>query len=406
MSAKHLRILHTSDWHLGHKLTNLNRDTEQEAALDWLIQTIVEEKVDVLIVAGDIFDTYNPSVQAETMYYRFLAELIPTACRHVIITGGNHDSPAKLNAPKPLMDALKIHVVGHATQVPENEVIVFDGLDGKPELVVAAVPFLREQYLPLVEVGQSVDDRRASIRHAVRQHFDRVGEHAASLKLDVPFICMGHLCIGGEEITEEQSRIYLGDAQTMQASDFHPIFDYVALGHIHRAQKLNATGSVRYAGSMVQLSFSEAAQKKVVQIVDFKGGKLHKVTEMEVPLARKLVRIKCAMEQLPIELAKYASVDPAYPTWAEVIIESELPVPQLHQTLMEATEHLSLEILRHSNIARQNQTRHVEQLEQIAHLDPIDIFERKCRQDGYTDDEIIDLMEDFKALRGWMANNA
>jgi DNA repair protein SbcD/Mre11 len=397
-----LRVLHTSDWHLGQKLANLSRDAEQEAALNWLISVIESEKVDVLLVSGDIFDTVTPTVAAEAMYYRFLARLIPTCCRHVVITGGNHDSPAKLNAPKPLMDALKIHVVGQVSAVAEEEVFVFYDAKTEPELVVAAVPFIREQNLTLTEVGQTIEARRGFIRAAIKSHFDLVGAEAARLQFkDVVHICMGHLCIGGEDITEEQNRVYLGDTHTLAASDFHEVFDYVALGHIHRAQKLNKTGSVRYSGSLIPLSFSELGQKKLVWIVDFEQGALASVRDVEVPVTRKLVRIKTTLENLLPELSKHASVDPAYPTWAEVVVESENPVPQLHQTLMQATEQLAIEVLKHSNVTTAVKQNHARELEQISQLRVSDVFRRKAEQMGYSEDELKQMMADFEELHAW-----
>ncbi len=403
--ARKLRILHTSDWHLGQKLSNLSRDKEQEAALEWLIQVITREKVDVLLVSGDVFDTYNPSVQAEAIYYRFLARLVASPCRHVVITGGNHDSAAKLMAPKPLMDALRIQVVGQATGLIEDEVFVFSDDENQTELIVAAVPFLREQNLVLREVGLGTDERRKSLRNAIKAHFQEVAEYIKSLEITkIPVVCMAHLCMGGEEITEEQSRIYLGDSHTLSNADFDELFDYVALGHIHRAQKLDTSGRIRYSGSLIPLSFSEINQKKIVWLVEFDSSKKCQVKELEVPQTRKLVRIKCTLEQLEAELSRHASVDPAYPTWAEVIIESERPVPQLHQMLMQLTEHLSLEILKHSNLALHAPVAHTGQLEQINQLSVQEVFERRCRQKGYSEDEIPSLLADFKELQEWAAN--
>jgi DNA repair protein SbcD/Mre11 len=406
MSRK-LRILHTSDWHLGQKLANLSRDKEHEAALEWLVQTIVKEKVDVLVVSGDVFDTYNPSVQAETIYYKFIAKLVASPCRHIVITGGNHDSPAKLHAPKPLMDALQIHVIGQSSGHVADEVLVFSDEQNEPELIVAAVPFLREQNLALREVGQTIDARRLAIRTSIQSHFNDVAEYIRSLGIsDVPVVCMAHLCVGGEEITEEQSRIYLGDSHTLRQEQFDRLFDYVALGHIHRPQKLEKSGRIRYSGSLIPLSFSEIMHKKVIVLADFIDGALHETKEISVPQTRKLVRIKCSLESLESELGKHASVDPAYPTWAEVVVESERPIPQLHQLLLSLTEQLSLEILKHSNPSQLGNLNQEVVLEQISQLNVIEVFERRCRQKGYPDEDIPELVADFKELQEWMESQA
>ncbi|RME09699.1 MAG: exonuclease subunit SbcD, partial [Bacteroidetes bacterium] len=142
-----MKILHTSDWHLGQKLTGRDRDEEHRLALDWLADFIAQEKVDVLVVAGDVFDIHNPPNSARELYYRFLRKLIQSSVRHVVVIGGNHDSPNMLEAPKELLQLLGIHVVGAATGHVSDEIIELKDADGKVELVVAAVPFLRDQDL-------------------------------------------------------------------------------------------------------------------------------------------------------------------------------------------------------------------------------------------------------------------
>jgi DNA repair protein SbcD/Mre11 len=403
-TKKKLRVLHTSDWHLGQKLTNLSREPEQELALDWLLETIIDQSVDALIVSGDVFDTYHPSVSAETLYYRFLARLYSTPCRHVVIIGGNHDSPARLNAPKPLLNALNMHIVGQISDDIDKEIIVLKDASGQAELVIAAVPFLREQHLAFTETGLQIDERRKGIRTAIQGHFAQVAEAAKSRgATNCPHICMAHLCIGGQEVTEEQSRIYLGDTQTLSSTDFDPIFDYVALGHIHRAQKMNATGTIRYCGSMIPLSFSELEQKKLVYLIDFEESKVAKISEIAVPIYRRLVRIKSSIEEIGAQLKKHSPPSDQLSTWAEVLIESTLPIPQMHQTLQQACQGLNLQILKHSNTASGSKTqRHTEQLEQIEHLDPQEVFERKCLKDGYTQEQMPRLIEGFRELREWM----
>jgi len=106
-----MKILHTSDWHLGQKFLSKDRIDEHQSALDWLRQTIIEQEIDVLLVSGDIFDIGNPPSYARHLYYRFLTSLQGTYCRHVVITGGNHDSPSMLNAPKELLEILNVYVV-------------------------------------------------------------------------------------------------------------------------------------------------------------------------------------------------------------------------------------------------------------------------------------------------------
>ena len=154
-----MKLLHTSDWHLGRSLYDRKRYHEFEAFLDWLIRFIGDEHVGLLLVSGDIFDSTTPSNRAQELYYHFLSRLPATGCRHAVITGGNHDSPTFLDAPKNLLGALNIHVVGAMTENPEDEIIVLKDKNGKNEAIVCAVPFLRDRDLRTVEGGESPEDK-------------------------------------------------------------------------------------------------------------------------------------------------------------------------------------------------------------------------------------------------------
>ncbi|MEO5348018.1 MAG: exonuclease subunit SbcD, partial [Magnetococcus sp. YQC-9] len=118
-----MKICHTSDWHLGHTLRGQRRDIEFSAFLDWLLATLHRERVEALLIAGDLFDSATPTHRAQELYYRFIARVASTGCRHVVVIAGNHDSPTLLDAPKALLSALEIHVIGTALADPRDEVI-------------------------------------------------------------------------------------------------------------------------------------------------------------------------------------------------------------------------------------------------------------------------------------------
>ena len=155
-----MKILHTSDWHLGHKLYGRQRYQEPSDFLNWLLEQIEEQEVDALIVAGDIFDSQTPANQSLEMYYRFLSRTANSCCRHIIIVGGNHDSPTLLNAPRELLHFLNIHVVGRAPENIEEELLVLNDTGGSPELMVLAVPYLRDKDIRLSEAGESIGDKQ------------------------------------------------------------------------------------------------------------------------------------------------------------------------------------------------------------------------------------------------------
>ncbi|NRA49197.1 MAG: exonuclease subunit SbcD, partial [Phaeodactylibacter sp.] len=254
-----MKIIHTSDWHLGQKLLHNDREQEHRLALQWLLETIRKEKADGLIVAGDIFDIGNPPNYARSLYYQFLRNLLNTECRHVVITGGNHDSPAMLNAPRELLQALNVHVIGAAGEGPEDEVVVWKSPEDEIEAVIAAVPFLRDRDLRYSVAGETGLERVAQIKTGIRKHYDRVADHIAGHYdiASVPVICTGHLYASGASASGKQDNIYIGNTENIDAQHFPDLFDYVALGHIHRAQKVGGLEHVRYSGSLIPLSFSE-----------------------------------------------------------------------------------------------------------------------------------------------------
>ena len=148
-----MRVLHTSDWHLGRSLFGQKRYEEFSAFLDWLARTLQEKEVDVLVVSGDIFDSGTPSNRAQRLYYDFLRQVYLSSCRHVVITAGNHDSPSMLGASREILQVLDVHVVGNLPEDPAEEIKVLRDAQGKVALIVCAVPFLRDADMRLVEEG-------------------------------------------------------------------------------------------------------------------------------------------------------------------------------------------------------------------------------------------------------------
>ena len=159
-----MRVLHTSDWHLGRPLFSQKRYEEFSAFLDWLARTLQEKEVDVLVVPGDIFDSGTPSNRAQRLYYDFLRQVYLSPCRHVVITAGNHDSPSMLGASREILQVLDIHVVGNLPEDPADEVKVLRDAQGKVALIVCAVPFLRDADMRLVEEGESSGDKESKMQ--------------------------------------------------------------------------------------------------------------------------------------------------------------------------------------------------------------------------------------------------
>jgi len=391
-----MRILHTSDWHLGRGLYGWYRNEEFEAFLDWLHKLIDEMNVDCLLVAGDVFDTSTPSNRAATLYYRFLAGLTTTGCQHVVIIGGNHDSPSFLNAPKKLLEALDIHVVGSATDNLADELIVLRDKAGQPELIVCAVPYLRDRDVRSVEVGESIEDKTRKLVEGVADHYRAIAELAKREKANVPIVAMGHLFTdGGQTIDGDGVReLYVGTLARVAPSIFDSSFDYVALGHLHVPQKVKGQDHVRYSGSPIPMGFGEADQEKSVCIVDFEGAggsELERfsmvIQQIAVPRFQELKQIKGDWNHISDTIDELADSN----AWLEVVYEGEEIIGDLRQRLELAVEGSELKVLRVQN-SRLYQQILIKGDETLDDLTPKQVFERCLDANEISDDQRPELM--------------
>lgn len=278
-AIKPLTILHTSDWHLGRRLYGRMRYEEFEAFLSWLQETISAQKVDVLIVAGDIFDTMTPSNRAQALYYEFLGKVSKLCCEHIVIVAGNHDSPTFLDAPSKVLKFLNVHVIGTACDDLNDEVLVLDAVDGTPHCIIAAVPYLRDRDVRGSHAGESADSKDANVIKGIRAHYDEVASIAKARQQHlsdahqrhIPIIATGHLFAAGSKTTEDDGvrDLYVGSLGQISADMFDDGFDYVALGHLHVPQRVGGCEHIRYSGSPIAMGFGEAKQQKQVLLVEF-----------------------------------------------------------------------------------------------------------------------------------------
>lgn len=417
-----MKILHTADWHLGHRLYDRDRTDEHRAALTWLLETIVTEKVDVLIVAGDIFDVTNPSNQARELYYDFLGRLIKTGCAAAVIVGGNHDSPTMLDAPSGLLRSLRLHVVGAArAQVQEEVIKIKVGTGDAPAVIIAAVPYLRERDVRKGSFGETSEDRMAAIRNGIRDHYREAGEAALALREDptTPMIVTGHLfASGAEDNDDKKSHIYQADQDNIEATQFPDCFDYVALGHVHRAQSVDGKAHIRYSGSLIPLTFVEGQRPRSVRIVTLgKAGEEVVSQKIGVPYARALHRIHGELDKVKADLrtitAQHLADPPELTPWVEVRVKSDERIPNLRQTLLDSIaevtdvgdKNLPLEIIRIST-ERLTPAPAAAPLsaQELGELEPEEVFTRLLESGGMPADTTKELLTDFRDLRSWMSD--
>lgn len=298
-----MRILHTSDWHLGHSLHDHDREVEHKAFLAWLLDVLESRHVDAMLVAGDIFDTSNPSASAQGMYYRFLMDLrtrIPDL--DVLVVGGNHDSASRLDAPRPILASMRVHVVGGmhrdgASLDPAELVLPLRARDGRVGAWVAAVPFLRTADLdasagaprPDPDVDEAGDAPRADGTDPLVDGVRRVYAHALAearrrREPGQALVATGHCYMVGTTISElSERRILGGNQHALPVEIFPDDLSYVALGHLHKAQIVGRRESVRYSGSPIPLSMSEVGYRHQVCIVDLDGDGPARVETLEIP---------------------------------------------------------------------------------------------------------------------------
>ena len=304
-----MKILHTSDWHLGRSLYGRKRYQEFASFLDWLAEIIGHHCIDILLVAGDIFDTSLPSNRAQELYYRFLCKVSQGCCRHVVVIAGNHDSPSFLDAPKEILKALNVNVVGSTPDEPNDEVIVLRDSHKKAEAIICAVPYLRDRDIRTVKADESIDDKNKNLVKGLQLHYADVCAIAEAKqqtlggKDDLPIIAMGHLfAAGGKTIDGDGVReLYVGSLAYVGQEVFPSTIDYLALGHLHVPQCIGKQEHLRYSGSPIPMGYGEAKQEKQVLIVEFKG-KIPTIQKIIVPCFQPLEKISGSFDKIQSRL--------------------------------------------------------------------------------------------------------
>ncbi len=346
-----MKILHTSDWHIGRTLHTKKRYDEFESFLTWLTETIEREGVNALLIAGDVFDTGTPSNRAQELYYEFLSRVAHSAsCRHIVVTAGNHDSPTFLDAPRKVLRALHVHVVGLASDRErlEDEVLAFQDQKGETELLVCAVPYLRDRDIRNSEAGETLEDKQRKMVEGIRTHYAEVCALAErkrqALGVPVPIVAMGHLfAAGGQTIEGDGVRdLYVGSLAQVGADIFPDSIDYLALGHLHVPQKVHGSEIRRYSGSPLPMGFGEAGQEKSVCLVEFSGREAQ-VRMLPIPVFQRLERVRGDWDGIAARLDVLKAEESA--VWLEIVYEGTEIIGNLRERLEERVEGNGIEIL-------------------------------------------------------------
>ncbi|ROS13460.1 exodeoxyribonuclease I subunit D [Raoultella sp. BIGb0399] len=373
-----MRIIHTSDWHLGQNFYSKSRAAEHSAFLDWLLSNAQQHEVDAIIVAGDIFDTGSPPSYARELYNHFVVQLQQAGCQLVVLAG-NHDSVATLNESRDILAFLKTTVVANAGHAP----FILPLRDGTPGAVFCPVPFLRPRELVTSLAGHSSGEKQQQLLSAISDYYQQQYQQACDLRGDrpLPIIASGHLTTVGASKSDAVRDIYIGTLEAFPASHFPPV-DYIALGHIHRAQLVGGNEHIRYSGSPISLSFDETGKSKSVNLVTFTDGHLTDVSPLTVPVTQPLAVLKGDFASISEQLTQWrdAPADPV--TWLDIEITSDEYLHDIQRKIQAQTDDLPVEVLlvRRSR-AQRERILAGERRETLSELRVEEVFERRLAQE-------------------------
>jgi exonuclease SbcD len=406
-----LRIFHTADWHLGHHLHGVSRQLEHQRFLDWLLDELHSKQADALIVAGDIFDSANPSSAAQSQLYDFLVKTktrLPNL--DIVLVGGNHDSASRLDAPSPILNALGVTVVGGLSRGDQGNIdwdrllVPLTNAEGEVKAWCGAMPFLRNADLPATardggSVANGMEPMRpgeqdndpliSGMKTLYAELFTQLQQKAGNAE---SLILTGHCYMVNGAVSELSERKILGGNQHALPVELFPDdIAYVALGHLHLAQRVGSSNHIRYSGSPIPLSFDESDYPHQIVEVEIKAGQPVETVVVKIPRSVQLLRIpnskdfavlpevvdqlqSLTLEDLPIEQRPLL----------ELRIRLEKPEPGLRQQIEEVIAKLPVRLLKIST-AYSGSEKSLADLkieERLEELHPLDVFQR-CYQNKY-----------------------
>lgn len=378
-----MKILHTSDWHLGRTLYGRKRYEEFSLFLDWLMEIIESDGIEALLIAGDVFDSSTPSNRAQELYYQFLSRVSRSCCRHVIVIAGNHDSPSFLEAPKQLLRALNVHVVGAISESIDDELLILSA-ENKPEAIICAVPYLRDKDIRTTDAGETIDEKNAKLVEGIKKHYGAIARLAEQKQEmlqgesygDLPIIALGHLFTAGGITVEGDAvrELYVGSLAHIGSDAFPACIDYLALGHLHVPQIVGGKNHHRYSGSPIPMGYGEANQDKKVVIVTF-SGRVPTIEDRVVPRFQELVRVTGTLEEI-LNILKNLK-EQSSRAWVEVEYTGKESAPHLREEIEKFIEGTQMEIRRIRDRRVMERALTASVLEQtLSDLDEMEVFSR------------------------------
>jgi exonuclease SbcD len=379
-----------------------SRQSEHKQFLSWLIDTAIDQKVGAIIVAGDIFDTGSPPSYARKLYNQFVVNLQSTGI-NLVILGGNHDSVATLGESKELLACLNTHVISGALSDVSEQVITLHDSSGNPLVIICAIPYLRPRDIMLSVAGQSGSDKQQSLQQSISDHYQSLyalaEEKRKTLNNEtnqkIPIIATGHLTTVDAKSSESVREIYIGSLDAFPSSAFPPA-DYIALGHIHRAQKVGGNEHIRYCGSPIPLSFDELNNDKTIVLVEFDADKFLAAVPKTIPRFQPMHLIKGDLKTIENEIKLLAkqyneSQHESQHAWLDIEVSTQDYLNDLQQRIQSMIEDLPLEVL----LLRKERKQRLQSIdsktkETLQELTPKDVFERRLASENWDGEELQD----------------
>ncbi|PTO89754.1 exonuclease subunit SbcD [Vibrio splendidus] len=385
-----MKILHTSDWHLGQNFYNKSRKNEHERFLQWLLEQVTEHDIDAIIVAGDIFDTSTPPSYAREMYNKFVVDSNKIDCQLVLL-GGNHDSVSVLKETQQLLKYMGADVIPNTNEDHATQVVELKGKNGDVEALVCAIPFIRPRDVLTSQAGVTGVERQKQLGDAIKQHYQSVYDAAVKKRATfensehIPIIATGHLTAMGVQQSDSVRDIYVGNLDGFAADGF-PDADYIALGHIHRPQVVAKREYIRYSGSPIPLSFDELKSQKQVCVVEFVEGE-RTISQLPVPTFQPLAEIKGDLSEIESQLNQYIGLDSEQSVWLSIEVQAQDYLSDLQERMRTLTEGLNVEVLQLRRAReRRNQALEQESAETLSELSPMDVFSKRIALEEFETD--------------------
>lgn len=402
-----MRILHTSDWHLGQEFHGFGREHEHAAFLAWLEDQLEEHSVDALLVAGDIYDSQNPPISAQKQLFRFISRIrrrLPDL--DIVLVGGNHDSAGRLEAPSPILEEFGVRIVGSLPRDGGGRIdldrltVKLTNSHGEVAALCAAVPFLRLPDLPPMP-----DDCGDGLAWGVRAVYGEALERVAEgLRGGQSLIATGHCYMTGCELSELSERRILGGNQHALPVDIFPEYvAYAALGHLHKAQVVGGRANVRYSGSPLPLSVAERGYSHQVLLVDVDAAQAETRT-LIVPRSVEIIRVPERGAAPPDDvlaalraLAADPEMERQWQPYLDLVVAPTGPTPSLRRDVEEALVGKGVRLARLKTEAAMDAAQAPAMLADLEHVLPEAVFVQ-CWRRAHSDDPSEDYLGAFREL--------